>query len=255
VSTDPQGGADPLGLLDRQELLDRFAADAAAVTRRLAAGVELDAPVRWCPGWTARDLVAHVGTIHRWAARVVTTGEAIDEDEPPRLADAELAGWFDAGAAVLLDTLQSTDPGTPCWGLGPPPRRAGFWVRRQAHETAMHRWDLEDALGAAAPLGEAFAADAVDEVRTVFFPRQVRLGRIAPLDRSVLMVLADGRGWTFAGDGTAAPGDEPEPDAVVTASAEVLARLLWHRADLAEATSVTGDAAAARQVLGTALTP
>ena len=39
----------------------------------------------------------------------------------------------------------------------------------------MHRWDLGAALGRDR-LPERLAADGVDEVVTMFFPRQVRLG-------------------------------------------------------------------------------
>ena len=55
----------------------------------------------------------------------------------------------------------------------------------------MHRWDLGAALGRDPGYPDALAADGVDEVVTMFFPRQVRLQRTAPLSTS-LAVVADG---------------------------------------------------------------
>ncbi|MCZ9346869.1 maleylpyruvate isomerase N-terminal domain-containing protein, partial [Streptomyces sp. TRM76130] len=43
--------------------------------RLLASAAEAagsDAEVPHCPGWRVRDLVAHTGAVHRWAASFVT---------------------------------------------------------------------------------------------------------------------------------------------------------------------------------------
>ena len=50
--------------------------------------------------------------------------------------------------------------------LGPRPARA-FWSRRMLHETAMHRADIELALGRAPEFDPAVAADGIDEFLTV----------------------------------------------------------------------------------------
>lgn len=54
-------------LLDRLRVEGGLLGDAAA-----RAGLAADVPT--CPGWTVRDLLPHIGGIHRWAATVV--GEA-----------------------------------------------------------------------------------------------------------------------------------------------------------------------------------
>lgn len=38
------------------------------------AGADLDAAVPTCPQWVLRDLVRHVGMVHRWATVDVTQG-------------------------------------------------------------------------------------------------------------------------------------------------------------------------------------
>ena len=61
------------GFLSVDELVT--AADTEAT--RLADEAErvlLSDPVPTCPDWTVRQLVEHVGEVHRWAAAIVTRG-------------------------------------------------------------------------------------------------------------------------------------------------------------------------------------
>lgn len=62
---------------------DRYEAEFLAETTRFGSAViELDpqTPVTTCPGWKVRDLVAHVGTGHRWATEIVRRPQ---QDPPP----------------------------------------------------------------------------------------------------------------------------------------------------------------------------
>lgn len=56
----------------------------------------------------------------------------------------------------------------------------------------------------------------------MLYPRQVRLGRVAPLSKAVRLVATD-----VPGDLTIGTGDAIE----VGQPAELLLRLLWHRVD------------------------
>lgn len=47
--------------------------------------------------------------------------------------------------------------------MAPAPNAQAFWARRQAHETAIHRLDAEQACGTATPFGAVQAADGIDE--------------------------------------------------------------------------------------------
>ena len=53
------------------------------------------------------------------------------------------------------------------------PTTAAFWFRRQAHETAVHRWDAQRAATPSSvdPIDATLAADGVDEWLEVFVPR------------------------------------------------------------------------------------
>ena len=54
----------------------------------------------------------------------------------------------------------------------------------------MHAWDIWAAVGRDVGYDEVLALDGIDEVVTMFVPRQVRLGRIGPLTRSLAMEWA-----------------------------------------------------------------
>ena len=213
---------------------------------------DLDAPVPDCPGWTLADLGRHVAEVHAWACAIVTTGSPADRAEITDDGPA-LAGAYRDRAARLLDALRTIDPETPVWTFGPRPRLASFWVRRQAHETAMHLGDARRALGLDAPMETAFAADGVDEVATVFFRRQVQLERIPPLAQGIRVELTDvpGAAYTLAGDGT----DPAAPTvATVSGTAYDVLLALWHRGGI-ERLTVTGDGVAVLAAFATALTP
>lgn len=230
--------------------------------RAVFTGNELGLAVPDCPGWDLRELAVHLGRVHRWVRGALVEGHPTTSVPQAPEGGAELIDWYDEGAARLLDLLAMTDPDTPCWTFGPQPRTARFWFRRQAHEHAIHLHDALTAVGAVATFDVELAADGVDEIVTIIFPRQVRLERIAPLDRSLGLRASDapGREWVLAGDGAGvgatAPGGVDTAEAVVSAPAEALYLLLWKRIGLDDPRLVLdGDAEATRAVLGTAIVP
>lgn len=211
---------------------------------------DLDAPVPACPGWTLTDLAHHLGGVHRWARTAVVEGRPGPETVDAPTDRATLVGWFRDGAAALVDTLRATDPTTPCWTFGPKPRVAAFWVRRQTHETVLHTVDAAESQGTTTSLDPALALDGVDEVVTMFFPRQLRLGRTAPLPATLGLAPTEGGRWVLGGDG------DPDPDAIVSGPAAAVLLLLWHRIGLDDPRlTVAGSRAAADAVLAAALTP
>lgn len=204
------------------------------------------APVPACAPWTVTDLVLHLANTHRWAAGMAAGGSE-DEDDAvgPRDPDA-LRRYYDDAAAHLRATLDRLGPDFPARTLnGPGP--ASFWHRRQLHETLVHLDDLATATARPQPVTDPLLwSDTVDEVVTVLTPRQLRLGRIAPLGATLTLHATDtGRRWTL---GTAGPA------ATVTADARTLALLLWRRTELS-GPELTGDRRAADLLLTAALTP
>ena len=187
---------------------------------------ELAAPVTFCPSWSLHDLVVHLGGVHQWAAHAVVEGHPNFRPEPVERGRPELAGWYRHHASNLVDVLTQTPADAPAWTFDDQDPTAGFWRRRQVHETVMHTWDAEESLGAPQPIDPSLAWDGVLEVQDVIYPRQVRLGRVEPLDPAVRLVPTDVPGEITLGESTG----EGE-SIVVRDRAEVLLRLLWHRAD------------------------
>jgi uncharacterized protein (TIGR03083 family) len=217
--------------------------------------VKLETAVPSCPDWTVASLVAHLGETHLWAERCIRLGDPqLPEVDPPVKDRTALAGWYRDCADTLVQTLRTTSPDAPCWTFGPRPREAMFWFRRQPHEVAVHRWDLGAALGRDLGYPAELAADGVDEVVTMFFPRQVRLQRSPPLTRSLAVSVDGGPTWVLHGDGAGEPPDSP--DATVSGPADALVLLLWGRVALDDPRlTVTGDQAVAESVLKAGIVP
>ncbi|GGV31579.1 hypothetical protein GCM10010495_55290 [Kitasatospora herbaricolor] len=217
------------------EALDRegtLLADAAAAT-------DLGAPVPTCPGWLLRDLVLHTGQVHRWAAAHVAQARTEPLDEAgqeaawgPVPADAELVGWFRAGHAGLLDALRGAPADLDCWTFLPAPSPLAFWARRQAHETAVHRFDAEAAAGPTGPpAGTGPALDGIDELlRAMLVRPRAKLRSERP--RTLAVRPTDGpTSWlvTITREPvTVALADGPA-DLTVTGPARDLFLLLWNR--------------------------
>jgi uncharacterized protein (TIGR03083 family) len=208
-----------------------------------------DAKVPTCPDWQVRDLLKHTGTVHRWAAAVVAGGlsDRVPFPDRPDLDGAELLAWFREGHRLLVDTLGSADPGLDCFQFLPAPSPLAFWARRQAHETAVHRFDAEAARGGnPEELGRDFAADGIDELLRGFHARAK--SRVRTDEPRVLRVRAndtDGAVWTvrLTQEPPAAEyGDAGDADCEVSGPAARLYLALWNRLPFPQ---VTGDVSVA----------
>jgi uncharacterized protein (TIGR03083 family) len=129
------------------------------------AGADLDAPVAACPAWSLGDLVSHLAMVHRFALRMLDSppeGTASRPTERPPEGE-DVWGFLDDGLARLIDDLAERGPDEPC-GSFVGPVTVGWWLRRQAMETVVHRWDAEVAAGRApSVIDGGVAADGIDE--------------------------------------------------------------------------------------------
>jgi len=136
----------------------RALADAAR-----AAGPDTTVPAT--PEWTVAKLVKHCGTTHAWARTVIERGEFANPGEldlglPASAAD--YPDWIEAGAGAFVASASAADPAARTWSWGVD-QHVGFWSRRMAHETTIHRWDAQSAPGTQEPVDVAVAVDAIDE--------------------------------------------------------------------------------------------
>jgi uncharacterized protein (TIGR03083 family) len=172
-----------------------------AAAARAARDMPVDTIVPSCPEWTLGELVRHLGSHHRWVAGNLDCppdGEMFrDFAHTPEGAAPD--AWLEDGAETLATKLEATDPSTPCWTWIPFDRTAGFWARRTAHETAMHRWDAQHASGAEDAINGELAADAIDEYLAFvpYFP-----GRNLPDSGTIHLHSTDADGeWLVRLDG------------------------------------------------------
>lgn len=226
-------------------------ADATGLLAEAAAAAGPDARVPTCPGWTVRDLVAHQGMVHRWAAAVV-------RGEDPRTVDtaasqargaahADPVGWLRQGAAELVATLRAAPEDLDVFRFlsQAPPARL-FWARRQHHETTIHALDAVSAREQRAPQAAdtwydaRTAVDGVDELLTGFWQRRSSGPRASSAPYTAMVAADTGERWerwllevgTERTRTTRLPPGEPVPDrgsTVVSGPAADLQLALWNR--------------------------
>ena len=210
-----------------------------------AAGWDTDVPP--CPAWTVRDLVTHVGGVHRWAAVIVRDGLSGEQAATVGSvgvgpADAELLDWYLSSNALLVSQLQAAPGSLECFTFLPAPSPLAFWARRQAHETAIHRADAESAVGSHTVFEPDFAQDGIAEMASGFARRRRRFDRPGVLALSA----TDGPSWRaeLEAEGVAVAVGEGPADATLTGTSSDLYLWLWNRPSAA---TITGDAELAAQ--------
>jgi len=238
----------------------------AAAAQRAGPGAAVPA----CPGWRVRDLLKHVGYVHRWAAGYVREQHPrwVDRASEEEIlgggpGDDALVDWFRDGHAALLKALETAEEDMTCWTFLAAPSPLAFWARRQAHETAIHRVDAEQAAAGAGEAGNGeagagagdgavfaprFAADGVDELIMGFLDRDAKRGTWDGPPGVLGLHADDGAAGAAHWRVAARPGQltvarEAGPaDCDVTGPATGLYLLLWNRRD-AGGLQVRGDAA------------
>jgi uncharacterized protein (TIGR03083 family) len=220
---------------------------------RIVAALEADrgAQVPWSDEWKVQNVAHHVGAVHHVVAQLVEDRPAGDfslfsDLATPDESDPTLGAWVAEGTAALVGQLRTTDPEAECWSWWPQGRTAGWWQRRMAQETLVHRWDAE--LGAGVPIepmDPAVAADGIDEFLDVF----AAVGRMvhsAPAGPSVHVHCTDTEGEWLLGLSTAGGRDlareHAKGDTALRGPAEALLLVVWGRVRPAEVgVEVIGD--------------
>ncbi len=210
-------------------------------------------PVPGCPGLTLAETVRHVGSVHRVTRRWVADGAPPEHwERAPR--DGDLIRFVRTGLTDLVAELGRHDPAAPCDTWWPADRTHGFWRRRMAHETTVHRVDVEASAGmAVTAVADEVALDGIDEVLFLWFGHRLgQLGMSSPEHGAVGLSAGD-RHWlaVFEPDRSSArrveAADARAADAHVTAEPMPLYLWSWGRAP-DQAVSISGDPEAAAQL-------
>lgn len=248
--------------------LDLFRTDSDLLLASARGSLDRDVPP--CPGWTVRDVVTHTAEVYEHKLRCIAEGMA-PKPWPPQWPDRDRLEWYADARDRLLDVLSSTDPAAPAFTWWPPDQTVGFWVRRMAQETAVHRVDVQSASDAISPVDPALAADGVDEVLMIMAsgdwsdePQPELTERVdvrtgghrwsIDLAETWLTVLADpGSDHERSSDADHDTSSRPAVDPPATAAATVTGEpgdvllWLWGRAP-DDAIVVDGDRAAAARL-------
>ena len=223
--------------------LDCLAVDFARL--RAVAPTDPAAAVPTCPGWTVADLTRHVGEVY--LHKTLALREELADEEPLALLDRAYSG--------LIDEFAAHEPEDPAGTWYRPDQTVGFWIRRMAQETVIHRIDAELGTGQpVAPVPADLAVDGIDELLKVFAAYSVATwggyftGILAGSPGRTYLVRTDGAAWRVrtgpgrftvedgAGDGAA--------DVAVSGPPAAVLRWLWNREGPDNPDGVTVEGAA-----------
>jgi uncharacterized protein (TIGR03083 family) len=227
--------------MDSASLLASLTTDGTALAD--AADGHLDSPVPTCPDWSVAELVTHIGSVHHWvSATVAAGGERVgfrDATAAPDDPEA-LVGWYRDGLAEMVEAL-SADPEAPAWTFSAhAPNNVGWWQRRQALETAVHRFDSQTAtLDRPDPIGAELAVVGIDEFIAQFLPGLLESRpKIEGLNGTFHLHATDtpGEWWLdFDAPGLAARREHAKADSALRGPASGLYLWMWNRQSPEEA--------------------
>ena len=220
--------------MDHRLSNDAYLAHLATDGRALiaAVGAAPDAQVAACPEWTNTGLAEHVAMVWNFAMAQVESGDESGPQRPSPDPDESMPDLLDRTVATLGDG----DPDAPAWNWAGD-LRAGWWCRRMAHETSVHRWDAQEAAETTGPIDADLAVDGIDELIEVGLRSRSRGGgSIEYPEGSLHLHRTDGDGdgdgeWllTTVDGELVATFEHARGDAAARGTASDLLLYLWGR--------------------------
>ena len=243
--------------MEKARFLECLADDYGRI-REVVSG-HLDSRVQTCPDWAVSDLVQHVGIVYLHKAVTMRDGHQPADWPPASLNDEEPVALLDRAYAELVKELSERNPADVSHTWYEPDQSVGFWVRRMAQETVIHRVDAELAVGVpVAPIPDDLAIDGIDELLRTIVAYDVEKW---PEDYSEVLGASPERSYAISTPGaewriTTSPGRfsvqggpgvmaavDSEIDVTASGPSGALLRWAWNRASGDEASEVvvTGD--------------
>ena len=235
----PLSGA--ASVLEPQRYLDIICQEGGRLAI-LARDADLGTRVPTTPEWDVAELITHTGGVLRYVSAWMDAKEPQSWNDVVDPPGADLAHWFTEGLDGLVARLEACEPGAEV------PTFIGadtnvFWFRRMAHETTLHRWDAENAVGIPGPIAADIAIDGIDEFLTSFhLPRRVGK-KFAGNGQTLHFHATDGEGeWflTRTADGVDVERLHAKGDVAARGPAQDLLLFVWSRGGI-EGLDVFGD--------------
>ena len=161
---------------------------------RAVASGHLADRVPTCPEWSVGDLVQHVGMVYLHKVVTMRDGHRPQEWPTPGLDEEEPVALLERAYAELVREFGQRRPEEVSETFYEPDQSVGFWVRRMAQETVIHRIDAELAVGMpVAAIPDDLAVDGVDELLKVIVAFDVE-----KWGDDYIEVLGGSPGWSYA---------------------------------------------------------
>ncbi|HVV08680.1 maleylpyruvate isomerase N-terminal domain-containing protein [Amycolatopsis sp.] len=193
-------------------------------------------PVPACPGFTVGEVLRHVGGSYRVAWHWITEGRAPRSWQQDPVPGQSTEDYLRTGLADLLAELTTHEAGEYAASWWPADRSYGFWCRRAAHETTVHRFDVQEAVDARiSEIAEDFAIDGVDEVLSAWFGQRLALLGVSGTANWSVAVRTGGHHWIArAGPGyteawPCSAEEAARADGLVSGSPALVYLWLWGR--------------------------
>ncbi|HVT66089.1 MAG TPA: maleylpyruvate isomerase family mycothiol-dependent enzyme [Mycobacteriales bacterium] len=201
----------------------------------------VDVEVPTCGDWTIEDLVRHVWQVYANVTCYVSTRATSRPEKLPEMPTGDPVELLASQLDQLVGALSDAEPDTPVWTwVFDAPEAALFWARRMAHESAVHRFDAQNAHGIRQPIDAELAADGIDELIDIIAPRVYGRDKLTGPTGTISLRATDGDSWLLelAPDGVKRSDvlESPQVTASGTSSALLLAlynRVPWTSLDLA----------------------
>jgi uncharacterized protein (TIGR03083 family) len=220
--------------VDEKRLLTCLDADQRRL-RDVVSGA-LGERVPTCPEWTGADLANHVAAVYLHKTECIRRGE-IPASWAPDLGPDPLAALDDA-YRQLTAAFAEHEPADPAPTWYAPVQTVGWWIRRMAQETVIHRVDAELAAGEEPlPIPADLAADGIDEVLVCFlaygtttYPEHVA-DLLALCDGATVRVDTESGSWLvqLGPDVVSVERGSADAEAVIRGPEGAVLRWLWRR--------------------------
>lgn len=193
----------------------------------------LDRPVPVCPPWDVREVLAHLATVYDHKVMAMRLGRRPEEgewvtDEP---FGKDTVEWFADEHAKLLAELVVHSPKDYAWTWWEPDQTVGFWYRRMALETVVHRVDVESQFGPPSAIDDVLAVDGIDEVLMLMLSGDDEAATGVPGTGTVELLAGDSA-WSVVLEDSrtvVTPGRRTSPHAVLSGDPAELFLYLWGR--------------------------
>jgi uncharacterized protein (TIGR03083 family) len=189
-----------------------------------------------CPEWTGADLATHVAAVYLHKTECIRTGE-MPTRWAPDLGTDPLAA-LDGAYRELTAAFAAHEPRDPAPTWYEPVQTVGWWIRRMAQETVIHRIDAELTAGEEPlPVPTDLAADGIDELLVCFlawgstaYPEELA-DQLAHCDGATVRIDTESGSWLvqLGPDAVAVERGSADAEAVIRGSEDAVLRWLWRR--------------------------